>query len=766
MKRGLRKLFALLLITCLTITGCGSKKEQKTEPADQSVPVAEAGGVWLAEDLELPQDMVISSESTFENSLYFIGYIQTEPEVTDLAIYRMDLSQEQPQEATIIHRFEQGSEERPVDLAMRADGNPVIMVNTYTDNAGETDENSAEGVNSTEGENSASQTLTDVSWKQLDQSGEIVASGSVMEYFDAAAGPAGLQVDGDGNLYFYQESQIVVVDESGALVADMPLETMIFGLLSDHKGAEGQVYAATIDLTTIQMGIAAIDPAGKTLLPAVELPAEEGYFAMAGGSDGNFVLASNRAISEYHSDTSEIKDNFLWAAINRAPSYSGRVLTLADGRILWVDTQQQGDSASSSVSVIRAASEEEAARMEAEAAARETLTLGGLSAFIDSSIRGAVVEFNKNHPDYQLEIREYGSDDVQAGLEQLNTDIIAGEAPDLMILPLGYSMESYVDKGLLTDLTDYLAGDDSINKDDLQENIIEAFKIDGKLYSFPVTYQLNTIMGPRSFLGDRTKWTFEEMVAAVEERLDESTVFEMPTQTGVLEFCLSGSGNELVKSEAAGAVLDRELLSQMLEFSEQFMPEAEFTNDLTDMEVLLNKMSSGQILLLNSLIMSPVTYTTFSGLFGEPINSVGYPTTGGSGNLIDSTMLFAINSKSAVKDIAWEFISSLLTEEVQTSPTMIFLPIMKSALEPAIELAMSDQNNGTTMGITISSMTEEVEAEFRALIEGADTLANMDIQIEDIIREEAGGYFDGSRSLADVVDVIENRVGTYLAEIN
>jgi hypothetical protein len=47
----------------------------------------------------------------------------------------------------------------------------------------------------------------------------------------------------------------------------------------------------------------------------------------------------------------------------------------------------------------------------------------------------------------------------------------------------------------------------------------------------------------------------------------------------------------------------------------------------------------------------------------------------------------------------------------------------------------------------------------------ADTIRAHDRQIEQIIKEEAGAYFAGQKTVGEVVGIIENRVGVYVREM-
>lgn len=66
---------------------------------------------------------------------------------------------------------------------------------------------------------------------------------------------------------------------------------------------------------------------------------------------------------------------------------------------------------------------------------KTTLTLACFS--LDYYLREQIVEFNKNSDEYRIVVKDYAEyntdDDYSAGLTKLNTEIMSGVIPDMMI---------------------------------------------------------------------------------------------------------------------------------------------------------------------------------------------------------------------------------------------------------------------------------------------------------------------------------------------
>ena len=115
----------------------------------------------------------------------------------------------------------------------------------------------------------------------------------------------------------------------------------------------------------------------------------------------------------------------------------------------------------------------------------------------DDSIRQTISLYQMQHPDtfvsYEIGMGEGDAVTREDAVKRLNTEIMAGTGPDLIVLD-DLPISSYVDKGLLLDLTDYFVQYSA--KEPLFDNIIEAMKIDGKAYMAPLKISLPLIAAP------------------------------------------------------------------------------------------------------------------------------------------------------------------------------------------------------------------------------------------------------------------------------
>lgn len=118
----------------------------------------------------------------------------------------------------------------------------------------------------------------------------------------------------------------------------------------------------------------------------------------------------------------------------------------------------------------------------------------------DRSIRQAVTVYKRTHPDiyvrYEVGLEQEGGMTEEDALKRLNTQVLAGEGPDVLLLD-GLPMETYIEKGMLKDLRPVLDEEEA-----LFSNIKESFAgTDGAIYTMPMCIRVPLLVGDRESLG-------------------------------------------------------------------------------------------------------------------------------------------------------------------------------------------------------------------------------------------------------------------------
>ncbi|MDE5598612.1 MAG: extracellular solute-binding protein, partial [Lachnospiraceae bacterium] len=157
----------------------------------------------------------------------------------------------------------------------------------------------------------------------------------------------------------------------------------------------------------------------------------------------------------------------------------------------------------------------------------EVLSVYGLED--NEMMRQAINLYQTQHPEVYIEFTcGMGDNSVtrEDALKTLNTKIIAGEGPDVLLLD-NMPIDSYIEKGLLLDLSPII---DSLSGDaELFGNIVDAMKTDGQLYAVPCEVKLPVMMTDKKYLSGVNDLTD---IADMTERLREDN----PEQD-LLGFC-------------------------------------------------------------------------------------------------------------------------------------------------------------------------------------------------------------------------------------
>lgn len=390
----------------------------------------------------------------------------------------------------------------------------------------------------------------------------------------------------------------------------------------------------------------------------------------------------------------------------------------------------------------------------------------------DKDIQKEIVRFNDTNTEYEIVPRYYqtgqgaqSAQDTEDAITAMNLDILSGNGPDILSLPIRYSMDLYARKGVLEDLYPYLDADEGLSREDFLSNILGAYEVDGSLYGIPLSFDIITLVGKQSLLGEREDWTLEELMDFTEDYLPGTDIFENSSRSGVLDICLFTYSEQFTKWEGEDFQFNRELFQKILEYAARFPKDSEYMEDANYQQ----RIADQDLLLYSASVGNPTYYPLYSALFHEPVSFVGYPVEDGCGSLIMSYKTLAISAKSQNKEGAWEFLSGLLSADAYERDWQYHCPVRRDAFEKFLTDSLHQDYTytmsiGEDFSLDLQSATEEDVERTRRLVERLDRTISYDYTITGIIKEEAGMYFTGDKSLDEVTDVVENRVRLYMEE--
>lgn len=411
------------------------------------------------------------------------------------------------------------------------------------------------------------------------------------------------------------------------------------------------------------------------------------------------------------------------------------------------------------------------------------LTYGYIDAYdfqdLDSSINEQIVSFNRKQDEYYIEIVKYGNDNYDEGLKALNADISAGKAPDIIEVYDEELLNQLGEKQVIDDLYTYIDNGEGPKHEDFLRNVLNSFEHDGKLYGLTPLFKIQSLVGNPTYIST-DEITHDQLVKLLAEYSsnDGIEVCNALTKGFVLSDCILTSLDEFVDMDNHSCNFQNEKFKELLEFSMQFDSMGPGGNDLI---AACAKLQQNELCLYNGGVIGGFQdYTLFRELTGENgFDLLGFPSINGCTPQITTNFpFFTINSESEHKDVAWQFLCTFLDDRYLTDKDVIDtrkgFPVTKSGFDRMAKMAMmtyelgGESSRTNPQGITITYplySTSEEEVEYiREIINEIKPITDYG-EIESIICEEIEYYWSGSKTIDEVVEVIQNRSQLYLSEL-
>ena len=333
--------------------------------------------------------------------------------------------------------------------------------------------------------------------QKLDGEPTAIEDDSIATYY-----PNSVQFIGDTVAYLSSNDggiSLVKINSADLTVTTVPLPAdMADNVVTFSQAGDRLIYMGYVN-NTADMVLSSLAPttgnATELLNPAPHAASTQGITGDADGAvyysgdDGIYRLAPGGTLPEQVVPADG-------TALSIASNYAMALLHTAEGGFL---VEVFGDSGSTPQLYLYTYDETLPTH------ADTTLTFWTLSD--STTARTAVNLFKKANPDvdvdFQIALSEETEDTDAArtdALTQLNTQLLAGEGPDVLLLD-DTDYQTYANKGMLADMADTLP------MSDLQSNLVEPFVTDGKVYVLPARFSVPALCGDTGTLDGLTDLT-------------------------------------------------------------------------------------------------------------------------------------------------------------------------------------------------------------------------------------------------------------------
>lgn len=415
---------------------------------------------------------------------------------------------------------------------------------------------------------------------------------------------------------------------------------------------------------------------------------------------------------------------------------------------------------------------------------KEELVLGGT--YFGSDIKSEVIKFNKASDLYRITMKDYGvyntGEDWMAGQTRLNSDIVSGQMPDIMLLGDMSNYGNYVSKGALADIGSLLEADPELGGLEYLQNVWDAYSVNGKLYAAVSCFNVRTLAAKKSLVGDPKVWTMEDVEAVVATMPQGATAFGNMDRDSFIYYMMSYAGQDFIDVETGKCNFNSQSFMEMLEYAKTLPKDNSKENDEGfDYAYYENQYRENRTLLYDLFIgnLKDCKYQ-IKGSIGEEVSFVGFPTATSNGSVLGGgNFSFTISAKSRNMEGAWQFVRQFLTPEYQNNADMYNMPVLKSAFlakaQEATERPYRTDENGnreyyddtwTVNGeeIILEPFTQEEVDQICQFIYTVNCAAHNNEEIRNIIIEEAEAFFEGQKSVQEVADIIQSRAQIYVNE--
>lgn len=630
---------------------------------------------------------------------------------------------------------------------------------------------------------------------------QLDSTGNEITHIDMGDLPEKLEVDyvnrmafdSDGNIYVSTDNKIFALDQEFNVLFSVEGEDLWRNLLTLGDGNIGIIVNYSDPENNIYgTKLMTIDREAQAWGPEYILPqnTDDGY---SGGGEYLFYYQSGESVYGFKAGAESGEKLFSWidADINR--SNVEFFDFLSDGRVVAMTRNWNSSDRKTELVLLTAADASTLSE-------RTVLTYATMG--LNYSDRNEIIQFNKTNPDYRIEVRDYSEfntgEDTSAGLTKLNTEIMAGNVPDILNAS-GLPLKQYGAKGMLEDLWPFIENDAEIGgREGVMEQVFRAAEQEGKLYEVFDSFVIQTVVGPASVVGDQMSWSLAELQSALDMMPEGCAIFgQSDTKDGILSQVLAQNMDSFVDWTTGQCSFDSDTFKSLLAFCNSFPAEFDWESidwEAGEYEDEYTRILSGKQMLITAYLYDFECIQMYKTLFGGEVSFIGYPMEDGSvGSSFSYYNGLAMSSTCKAKEGAWAYIRQLLLPDEEAEDDEYYyygnFPTNKSSFDKMVQWYMTpryeeDENgeqildeNGEPIMVRRDNWwlsndleldyyytTQEEYDQIMELYNAIDTIYSFDENIYNIVSEVAGSYFSGDRSLDDTANQIQSRVKLYVNE--
>lgn len=381
----------------------------------------------------------------------------------------------------------------------------------------------------------------------------------------------------------------------------------------------------------------------------------------------------------------------------------------------------------------------------------------------------AAEQFMKEYPDVKVTINVYKDTSETGSMEDyltyLNTKIMTEKAEDIFFnsfLPVA----KYSEMGVFEDLSNYILCTPQFREENYFMNVLQAAKQkNGGIYLLPyiakfecIGFSEDLLTGKediQAFLKNQKSVGFSESMNIAKSLVDDTRqknryLIQM-NEVAYMDYLIKDKFCQFIDMDAKQVRIDSEeyikLLESVKELSKAnyFGSEIDFYN--TEYEF--------------AAICDFDVQSAFYTLDSKETLSYSVPLADSKGNVVlNANGCIALNHMSEHKDLAWEFMKYILSDKIQSLPSVHGLPVNRKGFGVAVERYYDYYADGKTATVEKKAYQNLLES-WMEQINSCDTVDGV---LWTLIEGENSNYFSGRQTAVDTARILQKKIERYFNE--
>lgn len=386
---------------------------------------------------------------------------------------------------------------------------------------------------------------------------------------------------------------------------------------------------------------------------------------------------------------------------------------------------------------------------------------------IDDNILKKVVDFNMSNPNYRVVVNDYSeysnTENYYYGYDVLYDEIDNGTGPDvLMVDPQYFDYRKLAELDKFAAFESFKLQDADLSLNNYLANVFDSYAVNDKHYIMPYCFYYDTFIGNAQVLDNRSYWTIDEFTSFVKKNSDVDFSYGIDREQ-FLDYVIEYAAIEFIDYDSKSCDFNSNDFIALMEYAKGINEKAIF--DYHSMNEFKPQYRDGDILLIpeKATYIDSFWRDAFEYFDGNAC-MIGFPGRNEESAVICLAECPIMITSGGNTQGAWEYARQYFTYEYQYAIEDA-IPVLDSAFYAWGENITDFSNesyyyDGASYPMNVMSTGSAEAFVAKVLACTKHSLDNYDVEI--IIREEAGKYFDGTVSSKEMAENIQERVATIL----